>query len=140
MKTPSKNQQGILVGFQIFMLAFFMCLICTLLAVGGCSTCLTWQVKEFWACQQAILTGNTHRNAQKCKEIRTCAHMHGIPPFLVAQCSAISAGVATARVARSFFARNFSCNTVTEGWQDRRDKVFFLGGYGRCSATPPRHL
>ena len=33
-------------------------------------------------------------------------------------------------------ARNFPRNTVTEGWQDRCDRVFFWG-VGRCSATLP---
>ena len=51
--------------------------------------------------------------------------------LIVAQCSAICVSVAaTPRVARSVFARNFSCGTVTEGWRDRCDRVFFGGLWG----------
>ena len=56
---------------------------------------------------------------------------------LVAQCSEIGeSAAATPRVARSVFARNFSCGTVTEGWQDRCDRVFFGGGTGGVARHP----
>ena len=40
------------------------------------------------------------------------------------------------RVAQSVFARNFPSDTVTEGWQDRCDRVFYCGGMGDVARHP----
>ena len=70
-----------------------------------------------------------------CMELPRCSQPYldifrGLRTLLVAQCSAIGVSVAATPPCRAirFCKANFSCDTVTEGWQDRCDRVFLGGG------------